>query len=343
MTSRSVVLVDWLGRGGIAQTSESWAIELERAGRSVEVITRSGRELGAGIAVVSRAQESRNALFSHWSLCRYAAERIQTIRPDVVVVQNYVVPMLEGVVHRAARRVGASVVFVVHDHRHHEWREGAHLGLERMVRCADRVVAHSAAVASALGRSDVVVLPLPVQLGLVDLVGVSPIDAVPERLLALQIGILNRAYKGVDLGKALAEHGAPGWAFAFAGVGAPSCRGAQSVDRFLDADELVAAVTCSDAVLLPYRHATQSGAVVLAQACGTAVVASAVDGIVEQVEHGETGLLVPADSEVPAWRDALETLADPATRSRLGEAGRRSAWHRHASFVEGVVALTAGG
>jgi starch synthase len=68
-----------------------------------------------------------------------------------------------------------------------------------------------------------------------------------------------------------------------------------------------------------------------AMACGTAVVASAVGGIPEVVEHGATGLLVPYDDQRPGdfeagLADALgELLADPARAAALGAAGRERA------------------
>jgi len=60
-----------------------------------------------------------------------------------------------------------------------------------------------------------------------------------------------------------------------------------------------------------------------AMACQTAVVASAVGGIVEVVEDGKTGLLVP-----PARPDALaealnRVLANPGLAREMGQAGRR--------------------
>lgn len=55
---------------------------------------------------------------------------------------------------------------------------------------------------------------------------------------------------------------------------------------------------------------------------GLPVVATDVGGIAEAVDHEETGLLVPAGDR-GALRDALSRLiADPALRSKLGEAGR---------------------
>jgi len=83
-----------------------------------------------------------------------------------------------------------------------------------------------------------------------------------------------------------------------------------------------------------------------AMACETAVVASAVGGIVEVVEDGRTGLLVePARPEVLA--DALNrVLADPGLARAMGQAGRRRveahfAWASIAERTEQVYAEAA--
>ena len=56
---------------------------------------------------------------------------------------------------------------------------------------------------------------------------------------------------------------------------------------------------------------------------GNCIVASGIDGIVEDVRHGEDGLLVPPADPV-ALADALQTLlADNGLRRRLGDASRR--------------------
>jgi glycosyltransferase involved in cell wall biosynthesis len=65
-----------------------------------------------------------------------------------------------------------------------------------------------------------------------------------------------------------------------------------------------------------------------AMAYGRPVVASAVGGLVDAVEDGVTGLLVPA-GDVEALRAALERLLeDPELRRRLGDAARERARER---------------
>ena len=331
------LLIDWLGRGGIAQTSESWVLELTMSGVDVRVVTRSDRELGARTVAVRSPRERRSSILSHAALCRFAVREIRSWRPDVVIIQNYVIPAMEDRVHRAAASVGAHVVFVVHDHRHHEWREGSHLGLEGQIRRADEVVVHSAAVGEGVTSRPTRVLPHPVYLGLAGADGPSPIRA-PEgdERLALHFGVLNRAYKGVDTTIALATEGVDGWAFAFAGVGAPACAGAQSVDRYLEPGELVAAVRTADAVLLPYRSATQSGAVTLAQMLGAVPIASAVGGVSERSGHGVTGLLVPPGASPAEWRAQLLVLADDDHRQAMATAANAAMWQQHQAFRDGV-------
>jgi glycosyltransferase involved in cell wall biosynthesis len=75
-----------------------------------------------------------------------------------------------------------------------------------------------------------------------------------------------------------------------------------------------------------------------AMAWGRPVVASAVGGLVDAVEHEVTGLLVPP-GDVPALRDALERLlGDAELRERLGAAARAKA-HRELSWDAATDAL----
>jgi glycosyltransferase involved in cell wall biosynthesis len=61
-----------------------------------------------------------------------------------------------------------------------------------------------------------------------------------------------------------------------------------------------------------------------ARACGLPVVAAAVGGVPEQIEHGRDGLLTaPGDSAALA-RAIVDLVQDPGLRRRLGDAGART-------------------
>ena len=85
----------------------------------------------------------------------------------------------------------------------------------------------------------------------------------------------------------------------------------QNSARLVELCQRAAVVAC------PYVDASQSGVVLTAFALGTPVVTSAVGGLPEYVEHGETGLLVPpGDSEALA-RALTLVLEDRGLRARL--------------------------
>jgi glycosyltransferase involved in cell wall biosynthesis len=102
--------------------------------------------------------------------------------------------------------------------------------------------------------------------------------------------------------------------------------------RGLDASVLVAGrvddvepwLQHADVFALASRE-EQSGALAILEAlrAGVPVVASAVDGIPEDVSDGTTALLVRPD-DAPAFADALDRVAaDLALRAQLADAGRR--------------------
>src|SRR5439155_654614 len=65
--------------------------------------------------------------------------------------------------------------------------------------------------------------------------------------------------------------------------------------RFAGEAEVRRAFSACDAVVLPYRSATQSGVIPLAYAMECPVITTRVGGLAEVVEDGGTGLLVPPD------------------------------------------------
>lgn len=335
----SVVLVDWLGRGGIAQCSQVWAAELRGLGAEVVVVTRPGRDLQNTFDSTSVTPPGGHGrLGAHRRLIARAALVIRRERPDVVVIQNYLIPVLEHQVVAVAEEVGAEIVIVVHDHRMHTWRAGTHVGLRRSLRRASILVAHSCFVAdrvSSFAGREVVVIPHPRVVGALPTAESDELlsPGTPGDRLALHFGIVHRTYKGTDTVVEMASQGLPGWRFACVGAGAPQASAnLATVARFLTEGELATVVAASDATLLPYRHASQSGAVVLAQSLGSVPIASAVGGIPEQIRHGETGLLVRSAAPASEWLDLLREL-DGSDLQRMSAAG--SAWvnESHGRFI----------
>lgn len=81
----------------------------------------------------------------------------------------------------------------------------------------------------------------------------------------------------------------------------------------------------ADVVVAPARAEPFGNAVVEAQLAGRVVVATAQQGHLETVRHGETGLHVPVEDPA-ALADAVERLIDdPALAATLAEAGRTHA------------------
>jgi glycosyltransferase involved in cell wall biosynthesis len=252
-------------------------------------------------------------------------------------VQNYVAPILERPVFSAAREVGARVVVVVHDHRLHTARAGTRAGLDRELRRADVIVAHTRYVAERVAeqcsRDDVLVIPHPVAVGLLRH------DAEPSdlsgngRLRAVTFGVLKRSYKGSSVVEALAAEGVAGWSFLAVGVGAAGrSPGMESLPGYASPGRLTSVVGATDATLAPYSHATQSGVVVLAHALGSVPIASAVGGIPEQIDDGVDGFLIAPNSPIAVWRDALERLAHDDERKAMAVAGEARAWREHEEF-----------
>jgi glycosyltransferase involved in cell wall biosynthesis len=97
----------------------------------------------------------------------------------------------------------------------------------------------------------------------------------------------------------------------------------------------------SDCVCLPSRWESCPYAALEAMAAERAIVASAVDGLDELVEHSRTGLLVPPDNP-PALAEALDELArSPGLCDQFGRSARARVCEVGSldRMVEGTVAV----
>lgn len=99
-------------------------------------------------------------------------------------------------------------------------------------------------------------------------------------------------------------------------------------ERFLIRNEYVSEEERSDLfrqaslVVLPYLEATQSGVIPIAYTFGKPVIATAVGGLPEQVDHGQTGFLVPPRNEHVLADKIIQLLQDKALRHQLGANGK---------------------
>src|SRR5262249_48771987 len=157
-----------------------------------------------------------------------------------IVVQNYLVPLLERSVLRAARSQGCRTVAVVHNHVPHSVLGGVPGGLRSWLAAADEIVVHSHFVGQRLpGRPRYTQIPLPPHFRVLESRGGRPIVEPQGELLALHFGVLKRRYKNTGVVLDLARRGVPGWRFAFAGVGAPPPEsGISSTNEFVDSADL---------------------------------------------------------------------------------------------------------
>jgi glycosyltransferase involved in cell wall biosynthesis len=100
-------------------------------------------------------------------------------------------------------------------------------------------------------------------------------------------------------------------------------RGVASRVKMLGARSDVSAIMQSLDLLVVNSTAEPFGLVIVeAMACGTSVLAAAVDGIPEVIEHGVNGWLVPARDETTLTAAIMKLSRRPELRARLARAGR---------------------
>ena len=84
-------------------------------------------------------------------------------------------------------------------------------------------------------------------------------------------------------------------------------------------DEMVASLfQQASVIVLPYIEASQSGVLAIAYAFGKPVVATAVGGIPEALNHGETGYLVPPRNSQALAEAIISLLQDSNLRKEMG-------------------------
>ena len=94
--------------------------------------------------------------------------------------------------------------------------------------------------------------------------------------------------------------------------------------RMLGARDDIDVIMQSLDLLVVNSIAEPFGLVILeAMACGTPVLAAAVDGIPEIIEHGENGWLVPSGNEAAMAQALVKLNREPGLRERMAERGKQ--------------------
>ncbi|NOT44864.1 MAG: N-acetyl-alpha-D-glucosaminyl L-malate synthase BshA [Acidobacteria bacterium] len=88
-------------------------------------------------------------------------------------------------------------------------------------------------------------------------------------------------------------------------------------------EEVLPLMSSADVFLLPSAQESFGLAALEAMSCGVPVVASAVGGLPEVIEHGVSGFLHPPAALDDMAESAVAVLRDPELRCRIGEAASR--------------------
>lgn len=350
-------------RGGIARHTGALALAL--AGRPDDAVTvvsfsrqypgflypgESDREDGAapppGIDC-AYIIDSLNPLT--W---RRAVAEVAGSAPDLAVIPAwtfFLAPCL-GYIARGLRRRGIPVVMIVHNAEDHEAR-GWKTGLSAFqVRQASAFVTHNAGIAGALARLapgiPARICPHPVYDDFP-----APEGTLPRRAgLELLFFGLVRPYKGLDIAlKALERSGREDVHLTVAGEfweGLDETRAlirtlnlgdrVELVPRYVSDQEAAEFFARADAVVAPYRSASGSGVVALAQWYDRPVVASDIPGLASAVSDGETGWLFPPE-DIDALARLLAERVDRESAAAMHPAIEAvkdaSSWERFAATV----------
>jgi glycosyltransferase involved in cell wall biosynthesis len=231
------------------------------------------------------------------------------------------------------------LVLTVHDARHHPGDAASQKTPQAVMdfgfRQARQIIVHAAHVKQVIVRecgirADVVhVVP---HIGL----GTGP-DANTRAAEAPTILFFGRIweYKGLEYlirAEPLITAHVPDAKIVIAGQGEEFARYRELMvhpDRFVVYNEWVSEERCSelfqraDVVVLPYVEASQSGVIALAYTFMKPVVATAVGGLPEMVDHGRTGYIVPPRDEHAIAAAIVRVLQNRALARQMGVNGKR--------------------
>ena len=271
-----------------------------------------------------------------WSLMR----RIRLLAPDVAICA--MPGPLDLVMAWALHRLRIKIVVTVHDADLHPG-DGFPMQMalqRRLIRRADALIALTGHVASRLMQQEAASGKALLKASLPPFVfGPRPAAPLshggPMRLLCF--GRL-LPYKGLDLLEAALRgmRDVPPYEVRIVGQG-PTSRtltalaalpGVEVENRWVPEDEVGSLIAWADAVVLPYREASQSGVAAVAIAAGRWVVATRVGGLAEQFRDEPLALL--CEPQPDSIREGLRRLLSTPPVLPDGHADPRDQWREMA-------------
>jgi len=308
-----------------------------------------------------RLRRALKGLSYPWEMQRLTAE-LRSRPPGLIHVQWSLIPWLDGSLYRRWRRRGWRVVYTAHDVLPNAppgwrgWLRGWEKALRRwLYRSADAVIVHSEANRQALLSLGVAPTRAHrVPMGDLGLFAVPPLPMEeararlgldPQQPVALFFGLI-KPYKGLGFllrSWPMALRRVPAARLLVAGepmeplapyrrlIAALGLEGRVTLHpRYIPSDLAAAYFCAADVVVLPYLDSSLSAVLLTAYDYARPVVVTAVGGLPEAVEEGETGFVVPP-GDAPALAEALAILlADRARAREMGQRARRLAEERHA-------------
>jgi len=278
---------------------------------------------------------------------RAAVRRIFLAEPDLVIIPAwtfFVAPCL-GWIARSLKRRGIPVAMIVHNAEDHEASLSKRTLSKFQLGQASWFVTHNEVIAARLKRlcSDIPIRVCPH----------PTYDEYPAPTGRLERGAsfellffgLVRPYKGLDIAlRALAAADLPDLRFSIVGEFWDGRRETEAlirklklggrvemVPRFVSDQEAAEYFHRCDAVIAPYRSATGSGVIALAQWYSRPVIASDIPGLAEAIDDGVTGWLFPS-GDVAALAQLLRTkvsrAAAAAMQPAISQASSERTWAR---------------
>lgn len=216
-------------------------------------------------------------------------------------------------------------------------------------RCATRVVANSRAAGQmlqqeGLARESIAVIPNGVDLA-------AYIERTPSAQIQRIVTVANlrpeKEHETLIASAAALVRSYPHLRFQIVGDGprkgelqelTAACGLSQHVEFLGHCDDVPSVLAAADAFVLPSRSEAFPNSVIEAMAAGLPVIANAVGGLLDLIDHNRTGLLVPP-SDAAALTHALRFLIENPTRAAaIGDTARTEIRQRY-SFERMVSAF----